>query len=143
MAKVRSFFVDIIPITAIVVAIAYQFSELDDVFLTHVRDRNNLPATAQFLTMQKAVNESSFVIYILYSAIMESSRHQATVGKILFRMRVINAVGGRLSFKNALGRNWSKLFSWFALCLGFIAILLSRTKQAWHDKIAKTYVIVD
>lgn len=91
-----AFLVDIIPITAIVVAMAYQFSDLDDVFLTHVRDRNNLPATARFLMMQKAVNESSFVIYILYSAIMESSRHQATVGKILFRMRVINAVGGRL-----------------------------------------------
>lgn len=48
-------------------------------FLTHVRDRNNLPAIARFLMMQKAVNESSFVIYILYSATMESSRHQATV----------------------------------------------------------------
>ena len=139
--RVAAYCVDIVPIVAVVVAVAYQIGEFDAVLANHVHDRRNLAGRLQFLIAQKLVSEASFLVYILYASFMESSRYQATVGKLVFHIKVINAVGGRLTLKNALARNWAKLFSWCVLCLGFLAIAFSSTKQGWHDKIASTYVI--
>ena len=141
--RVAAYCVDIVPIVALVVAVAYQVGQFDDVLANHFHDRNNFAGRVKFLIAQKIVSEASFLIYILYASFMESSRYQATVGKLLFQLKVINAVGGRLTLKNALARNWAKLFSWCVLCLGFLAIAFSKTKQGWHDKIARTYVIVE
>ena len=141
--RVAAYCVDIVPIVACVAAIAYQVGEFDGVLANYFRDRRNLEARVQFFIFQKIITEASFLVYILYASFMESSRYQATVGKLLFHMKVINAVGGRPTLKNALARNWAKLFSWCALCLGFLAIAYSKTKQGWHDKIATTYVIAE
>ena len=139
--RVAAYCIDIVPIVAVVVAVAYQVGQFDDVLANHFRDRRNFPTGVKFLIAQKIVSEASFLLYILYASFMESSRYQATVGKLVFHIKVINAVGGRLTLKNALARNWAKLFSWCVLCLGFLAIAFSKTKQGWHDKIANTYVI--
>jgi len=139
--RVAAYCVDIVPIVAIVVIIAYQFGEFDAVLTNHFHDRGDFAGRLKFLIAQKIVSETSFLVYILYAAFMESSRYQATVGKLALHIKVINAVGGRPTLKNALVRNWAKLFSWCVLGLGFLAIAFSRTKQGWHDKIARTYVI--
>lgn len=141
--RVAAYCIDIIPIVVAVVAVAHQVGQFDDVLANHLRDRRNFPAGVKFLIAQKIVSEASFLLYILYASFMESSRYQATVGKLVFHMKVINAVGGRPTLKNAMARNWAKLLSWCVLCLGFLAIALSQTKQGWHDKMAKTYVITD
>ncbi len=141
--RVAAYCIDIVPIVAVVFAVAYQAGQFDDVLANHFRDRRNVPAGVQFLIAQKIVSEASFLLYILYASFMESSRYQATVGKLVFHMKVINAVGGRPTLQNAMARNWAKLFSWGVLCVGFLAIALSQTKQGWHDKMAKTYVITD
>ena len=139
--RVAAYTVDIVPIVAVVVTIAYQVGEFNTVLANHFHDRRSFAEGLKFLIAQKIVSEASFLAYIVYASFMESSRYQATVGKLVFHIKVINAVGGRLTLKNALARNWAKLFSWCVLCLGFLAIAFSRTKQGWHDKIASTYVI--
>ena len=141
--RVAAYCIDIVPIVAVVVAVAYQAGQFDDVLADHFRDRRNFPAGVKFLVAQKIISETSFLLYILYASFMESSRYQATVGKLVFHIKVINAVGGRPTLKNAMARNWAKLLSWCVLCLGFLAIGLSQTKQGWHDKMAQTYVIAD
>jgi len=141
--RVAAYCVDIVPIVAMVVAVAHQTGEFDGVLADHFQDRRNVPAGVRFLMAQKIVSEASFLVYILYASFMESSRYQATVGKLVFHMKVINAIGGRPTLKTSMARNWTKLLSWSVLCLGFLAIAFSRTKQGWHDKMAKTYVITD
>ena len=141
--RVAAYCVDIVPIVAVVVTIAYQLGEFNIVLANHFHDRRNFAAGLKFLIAQKIISEGSFLAYIVYASFMESSRYQATVGKLVFHIKVINAVGGRPTLKNALARNGAKLFSWCVLCLGFLAIAFSRTKQGWHDKIAKTYVIAE
>src|SRR5690606_11478349 len=51
----------------------------------------------------------------LYYALMESSRHQATVGKMALGIKVTDGQGRRLSFGRALGR-------WFAAALSYMAL---------------------
>jgi uncharacterized RDD family membrane protein YckC len=76
----------------------------------------------------------------LYGAMIESSKYQATVGKMAFSMKVTDLQGQRLSFGQATGRHFAKILSGLTLCIGFIMVGFSEKKQGLHDMIAGTYV---
>jgi uncharacterized RDD family membrane protein YckC len=76
----------------------------------------------------------------LYSAFMESSSYQATIGKMLFGMKVTDLNGNRISFERATGRHFAKWLSGMFLCIGFIMAGLTERKQGLHDLLAGTLV---
>lgn len=76
----------------------------------------------------------------LYSAMMESSTYQATVGKMAFGMKVTDLEGQRLSFGRATGRYFAKILSWLTICVGFIMVGFTEKKQGLHDMIVGTLV---
>ncbi|TXH29931.1 MAG: RDD family protein [Cyclobacteriaceae bacterium] len=78
--------------------------------------------------------------YLLYFASMESSKQQATLGKMAVGIKVGDRYGKRISFANALGRTASKWVSGIVFYIGFIMIAWDDHKQGLHDKIADTYV---
>jgi len=77
----------------------------------------------------------------LYYAIMESSKHQGTLGKMALGIRVGNINGERISFLNATGRFFGKFISSLLLGFGYFMILFSKNRQALHDVMASTYLI--
>lgn len=85
----------------------------------------------------------STVIGVIYYAYFESSEKQATPGKMALGIKVIGEDGGRISFMNALGRYFAKILSAVILCIGYIMAAFDKRKQALHDKLAKTYVVID
>ena len=64
-----------------------------------------------------------------------------TVGGIICQLRVVRVDGTPLRFVDALVRGLSAIFSVIVVGLGFLWILKDRERQAWHDKIAGTYVV--
>jgi uncharacterized RDD family membrane protein YckC len=64
-----------------------------------------------------------------------------TIGGIICQLRVIRVNGDSLRFVDALVRAFSSLFSIAALGLGCLWILRDPERQAWHDRIAGTYVV--
>jgi uncharacterized RDD family membrane protein YckC len=76
----------------------------------------------------------------LYSAFMESSSYQATLGKMIFGMKVTDLNGNRISFERATGRHFAKWLSAMFLCIGFIMVGLTERKQGLHDLLAGTLV---
>lgn len=64
-----------------------------------------------------------------------------TVGGIICQLRVIRVDGAPLRFIDALVRGLSSIFSLAVLGLGGLWILRDPERQAWHDKIAGTYVV--
>jgi len=76
----------------------------------------------------------------LYEALMLSSSYQATLGKMIFSMKVTDLSGNHLSFAHATGRHFAKWLSWFVLCIGFIMVGFTARKQGLHDMIAGTLV---
>lgn len=78
----------------------------------------------------------------LYHALMESSAKQATIGKILLKIRVTDLNGQRISFGRATVRHFSKIISTWTLLIGFLMAGWTKKKQALHDKIAGCIVIV-
>lgn len=64
-----------------------------------------------------------------------------TPGKMLMRLRVVQATGEPMTFGIAFLRWVGYLISTLAAYLGFIWIAFDRRKQGWHDKIAGTMVV--
>ena len=81
------------------------------------------------------------VVYLIYFAGMESSKYQATLGKMAIGVIVTDENGDRVSFARATGRFFSKILSAMILYIGFIMAGFDSRKQALHDKIANTFVV--
>jgi uncharacterized RDD family membrane protein YckC len=72
----------------------------------------------------------------LYSAFLESSRRQGTLGQQVLAIRVTDLRGTRISFARATGRHFAQVVSALTLGIGYLMIALTTRKQALHDKIA-------
>ena len=64
-----------------------------------------------------------------------------TVGGIICQLRVVRVDGEPLRFIDALVRGLSAIFSMVVLGLGMFWILRDPERQAWHDRVAGTYVV--
>lgn len=77
----------------------------------------------------------------LYWAGMESSRHQATIGKMALGMAVTDNFNNRLTFLRASARYSGKFLSSMTLSAGFIMAGFTQRKQALHDMLAGSVVV--
>jgi uncharacterized RDD family membrane protein YckC len=64
-----------------------------------------------------------------------------TVGGIICQLRIVRVDGAPLRFVDALVRGLSSIFSLAVGGLGVLWILKDPERQAWHDRIAGTYVV--
>jgi len=83
----------------------------------------------------------SLLIGWLYYTLMESSSHQATLGKKVLGLRVTGLNGQRISFGRATGRYFGKIISAILLFIGYIMAAFTSKKQALHDILAGTLVV--
>jgi len=81
------------------------------------------------------------LIQVLYFAGMQSSKYQATLGKMAIGVIVIDENGNRITMGKGIGRFFAKILSGLIMYIGFIMAGFDSRKQALHDKLAGTYVI--
>jgi len=101
----------------------------------------NIASVSYALTMAFGILTVSTILNWLYYTLMESSSQQATLGKMVLGMVVIDELGGRISFARANARYWSKLLSAMFMWIGYIMAAFTEKKQALHDLIATTFVV--
>ncbi|HEX7349111.1 MAG TPA: RDD family protein [Rhodanobacteraceae bacterium] len=77
----------------------------------------------------------------LYWAGFESSGLQATPGKLVLGLSVVDMQGMRIGFLHATGRYFGKLLSSLILCVGYMMAGWTERKQALHDLLAHTCVV--
>ncbi len=78
----------------------------------------------------------------IYYSVLESSAQQATLGKRIVGIKVVDLNGHRLSFTHALGRTLSGIISGLIpLAIGYLTAAFTQRKQAVHDMIASTLVV--
>jgi uncharacterized RDD family membrane protein YckC len=77
----------------------------------------------------------------LYYALMESSRYQATLGKMALGIKVTTLGGERIGFGQASGRFFGKVVSGLTLGVGYLMAAFTEKRQALHDKMASTLVV--
>ena len=83
----------------------------------------------------------TFALIVLYYTIMETSKFQATVGKLAVGLKVTDSNGEKLDFTKALIRNLCKIISSMILFIGYIMAGFTEKKQGLHDIIAGTLVV--
>jgi uncharacterized RDD family membrane protein YckC len=96
---------------------------------------------AKIMALFSTVGIIGQVVNILYFSLMESSKYQATIGKLALGLIVTDVNGGNLDFVKALIRNVSKIVSGVILLIGYIMAAFTEKKQALHDIIAGTLVV--
>ena len=77
----------------------------------------------------------------LYFALFESSRLQATPGKLAMRLKAVDQAGCRIGFGRASGRYFGKILSSLIFNIGFALAGWTARKQALHDLLAGTLVV--
>jgi uncharacterized RDD family membrane protein YckC len=78
----------------------------------------------------------------LYHTMMESSRYQATLGKMALGIIVTDLNGVRISFARANGRFFGKWISGMIMNIGYLMAAFTEKKQALHDILAGCLVIL-
>jgi uncharacterized RDD family membrane protein YckC len=66
---------------------------------------------------------------------------QTTVGGIICQLRITRTDGTPMRFAEAIVRGLSGIFSLVLVGIGFLWILRDPERQAWHDRIAGTFVV--
>ena len=94
-----------------------------------------------FVSAVSAAMAVSFVIQTFYFTLMESSKNQATVGKLALGLKVTDRSGNKLDFTKALLRQLGKIISGMVMLIGYIMAGLTEKKQALHDMIAGALVV--
>jgi uncharacterized RDD family membrane protein YckC len=82
-----------------------------------------------------------FILNILYEALFLSSSWQATPGKRLMGLKVVDMNFQPISFWKAAGRSLGKILSTIILYIGFIMAAFTKNKQALHDIMSGTFVV--
>lgn len=80
------------------------------------------------------------VIYIGYDIYFWTKSGQ-TPGKMIMKIKVVSVEGNLLTMGGAVMRVIGYFVSSFVCMLGYLWPLFDKDQQAWHDKIAKTYVV--
>jgi len=87
----------------------------------------------------------SFVLVValewLYFAGFESSRHQATPGKMAVGIIVTDLDGNAISLGKATVRHFAKWISGLVFSIGYLMVAFTEKKQGLHDMIAGCLVI--
>lgn len=81
------------------------------------------------------------IIYFIYYVFFNSSKIQATPGKMILGLCVTDINGARISFLRSLGRAAASIISFAILYIGYLFPLFTEKKQTLHDIIASTVVV--
>ena len=149
--RIVAFIVDLILILlldAVAVAFLGLFRGLQNLYFFAVRHASVDSLTTEgtsaalFGSIIAAYGIVIIVIPWLYYAGFESSRSQATPGKLLMRIVVTDLDGNKPSFARVTLRHFAKFISTLIIFLGFLMIGLTSKRQGLHDKIAGCLVLL-
>lgn len=83
------------------------------------------------------------LVKLLYNIIMECSPKQATLGKIILKIKICDMQGNRIGFMRSLWRNVAKIFSVAPFFIGYLYSFFNKQQQCMHDMLAGTLVMKD
>ncbi|MFY0608202.1 MAG: RDD family protein [Cyclobacteriaceae bacterium] len=121
--------------------LGFEFSETPELDWSTLGEAQSISQLNSFYAEMAPLLVLGMTISLLYYSLMESSKHQGTIGKMAVGIKVTDLNGIRLNLGLAIIRNVSKIFSALFLMIGYIMAGLTSKKQGLHDMIANTIVI--
>ncbi|MFY9799763.1 MAG: RDD family protein [Methanoregula sp.] len=149
--RIVAFIVDIILILlldVVAVAVLGLFRGLQNLYFFAVQHASVESLTTEgtsaalFGSIVAAYGVVIIIIPWLYYAGFESSRSQATPGKLLMHIVVTDLEANKPSFARVTLRHFAKFISTLIIFLGFLMIGLTKNRQGLHDRIAGCLVLL-
>ena len=113
--RLVAYLVDVIPITVLFAVVYSLLLALDPSNRSDTAGSSGLEGRVTLLAERDQVRDGSFVLWILYSTILEASSLQGTFGKRWLGIKVVDESGGRLSLGRSTVRNVAKILSFLPL----------------------------
>jgi uncharacterized RDD family membrane protein YckC len=82
-----------------------------------------------------------YPVFFVYNVLFEISKLKATPGKLLCKIIVVDIDGQSIKIGNALLKNLGVCLSLLIYALPFLSALFNEHRQAWYERIAKSYQI--
>ena len=102
--------------------------------------QTGIPSFENFTTIFIPTYAAMLLVEIAYYTFFHGHTGQ-TIGKMVCGVKVINIQGEIIGYRRAFLRWVGYVISSLIFYLGFLWVAIDRSKQGWHDKIARTYVI--
>jgi uncharacterized RDD family membrane protein YckC len=109
-------------------------------------DRAMLGSTTGWMNDDRppTVADAALLAWFLWNLTYLVGKTGHSWGRKLVGIKVVDGEGGPIGFWRALGRNlFAAIVSAPLLYLGFLWVLWDPDRQAWHDKVFRTYVVSD
>jgi uncharacterized RDD family membrane protein YckC len=132
-------FIEGLLILLLLVLLGYNTADMESV--TELEWMNIDAFLPMLISVGIGIYSGIFLLTWFYYALMQSGPRQATIGKMILRLKVTDINGDRLTFARASLRYFLKIISGAILMIGYIMAGFTDKKQALHDIIANTYVI--
>ena len=104
-------------------------------------DMDNTANQMIVITMSIVLGLIGFTATWLYYALLESSSHQGTLGKVVLNIKVTDMSSEKITFTRASGRFFGKLISSAIAYVGYLMIGFTEKKQGLHDIMAGCLVL--
>lgn len=104
-------------------------------------DMDNPANQILIITLSSILGIIFLTVTWVYSAFMESSQYQGTLGKIALSLKVTDLEGNPVSFAQATGRFFGKFLSSFIFNIGYLMIAFTGKKQGLHDILSNCLVL--
>jgi len=131
--RILAFLIDHVVISILVIIGCYTFNQYLPFKMANFDLENN-----QHREIMQAIFSIAFFIY---NFLFEVSPLSATPGQFMCKLIIVDADGKKLTIVKALVRSAAKFLSFGFMFIGFIGVFFSQYRQAFHDAIAKTYVV--
>jgi uncharacterized RDD family membrane protein YckC len=96
--------------------------------------------TVQVLDFDREFARVGFLLALAYHVSFWTLKG-TTLGGIICQLRLVRTDGARVGFPESLVRGLTGIFSLAVFGLGFLWILKDPDRQAWHDRVAGTFVV--
>jgi uncharacterized RDD family membrane protein YckC len=111
------------------------------VTLSIFSDMDNPASQMMVVSLSIIIGVTALIASWLYYALLESSNHQGTLGKMVLNLKVTDLDGNKISFYRASGRFFAKLLSTFIVYIGYLMIGFTEKKQGLHDILTSCLVV--
>lgn len=105
------------------------------------KTRTLIDPKSQLPIKKTTSDDIEFYVIFIYWIFLEASVWQASLGKKIMRLKVINLDGSRPNVYQCTARNLLKFLSGMILFIGFMMAGWTARKQALHDMVAHMLVI--
>jgi len=145
ISRFMAYFIDLLVVIGMMIVITFtidllsRYFRLDKLLLVLLTDQDVLAEILRFMTFIGSVAFISFSYFVLAWTFTAGQ----SVGKVLVGVRIVPLDGSKIGLLRSIIRYFAFLLSALVLFLGLLWVLVSDSRQGWHDKIARTCVIYD